>query len=151
MLKIVKANGYHKKDINRLICEAKIGSGIKGSIPRNTWVAMLEGRVVGFANLDFVGKKVAILKEIAVDRAFRHKGIGSALINQRMYHARRRGVNVFALATMYYLFNFYKRRGFATCPRRFLPDFLRNYPQFNAQRYMKCAVMVKGIPVRRRA
>jgi N-acetylglutamate synthase-like GNAT family acetyltransferase len=147
--KIIKADRRHRRDIGRLIREAKIGSGSQSSIPAYTWVAKVGNEIVGYAGLDLVGDRTAILHGIAVKREFRHQGIGSALINRRMEFARQRGISVFALVTMYYLFNFYKKRGFKTCPRGLLPDFLKNYPQFTAQRYKKCAVMVNGISLRR--
>ena len=50
-----------------------------------------------------------------------------------------------ALVTMYYHFNFYKRRKFKTCPRKNLPESIRDYPQFTAQRYKKCAVMFRAL------
>lgn len=147
---IVRADSRHKRAINKLIRGTKIGSGFKGPVPRNTWIAKTGGRIVGFAELEFIGKKAAILKGVAVDEEFRHQGIGSALIGHRFEVGRKQGVRVFALCTMYYLFKFYKKYGFKTCPREFLPEFLRSYPQFAAKRYRKCAVMVKGVPIRRR-
>lgn len=147
--RIFRADGRHKRDINRLIKTAKIGSGIKGPVPRDTWVARVGDKVIGYASLDFVGNKAAILEGMVVERGFRHQGIGSTLISRRMKVARRRGIKVFALCTMYYLFNFYKRRGFRTCPRDYLPGFLKTYTQFTERRYKKCAVMVKGISIKR--
>lgn len=150
MLKIVRADGRHRADINRLLRDDKIGPALRGPVPRNTWVAKLGDRIVGYASMDFIGNRAAILEGIVVEEALRQRGIGSALVNHRIGVARNRGIDVFALATMYYWFNFYKRRGFKTCPRRLLHEFLRNYSQFTAERYMKCAVMVRGIPIERR-
>ena len=146
---IVRADNRHKREINKLIYASKIGSGLRGPVSRNTWIIRSGKQIVGFAEMEFISRQTAILKGVAVDEEFRHRGIGSALIKHRMKVARKRGIKVFALCTMYYLFNFYKRRGFKTCPRAYLPDYLRNYHQFASQRYKKCAVMVKGIPVKR--
>ena len=138
-IKILRADARHRKDINRLIAEAKIGSSIRGPI-RNTFFVRMDGRIVGFANMDFIENDVAaILEGIAVER---HRGIGSALIQHRINIARKRGIKTVAFVTMYYHLAFYKRRGFKTCPRKDLPDFLQNYPMFTAQHYKKCAVMV---------
>jgi N-acetylglutamate synthase-like GNAT family acetyltransferase len=116
-----------------------------GPVPRNTWVVRVGNEVVAFAGLDFIQNQAAILEGIVVKKELRHQGIGAMLIKHRIQVARARGVKVFALATMYYLYNFYKRRGFKTCPRANLPDFLQSYPQFTDKRYKKCAVMVRGI------
>lgn len=145
---IVRARACNRGAINSILREIRIGAGSVGSL-RRTWIAKVDGEVAGFASLDFAGGKAGILKGLAVKEEFRYRGIGSALIKVRMKTARKRGVKIFALATVCYKYNFYKQYGFQTCPRRFLPDFLRNYPQFKKKRYMKCAVMVKGIPIKR--
>jgi N-acetylglutamate synthase-like GNAT family acetyltransferase len=56
--------------------------------------------------------------------------------------ARKRGLKVMTLVSMYYHFNFYKHRGFRTIPRKELPADIIGYEQFTAKRYMKCAVMI---------
>ncbi len=140
--KIQRADSRHRKDINRLIVDAKIGGLIRGPITRDSFFVRVDGKIVGFASMEFIGEQAAILQSISVEREYRHHGIGSALIEHRINLAKRRGVRTIAFVTMYYHFNFYKRRGFKTCPRKNLPDFLQNYPQFAAQRYKKCAVMV---------
>lgn len=144
-LEVVRADSRHKDEINRLIREANIGPGLRGPVSKNTWVAKIDGRVVGFAEMEFISWEVAILKGIVVEREFRHRGIGSALINHRMNIARQRGVKIPALCTMFYTFHIYRRFGFETCKRKYLPEPLRSYRQFTMQRYKKCAVMVRGI------
>ena len=149
MLEILRADSRHKREINRLIRDTKIGSRIYGPVPKNTWIARIGGKIVGYAGLNFIGRKTAILEGVAVEEDLRHQGIGSALMNHRINFAHRRGVKVFALTTMHYRFRFYKHHGFATCPRKYLPEFLREYPQFTEKSLMKCAVMVKGIKIKR--
>jgi N-acetylglutamate synthase-like GNAT family acetyltransferase len=140
--KIIRADARHRRDINRLIASANIGPPLRGPIKRETFIVRAGGRAVGFAGMDFVGDRAAILHGIAVEREYRHRGIGSALIRHRINIARARGIHTVAFVTMYYHFNFYKRRGFRTCPRKDLPEPLKSYRMFISPRYMKCAVMV---------
>ena len=140
-IKIVKADERHRKDINRLMRGAGIGCFGKDEPIKNCWFVRRGGRVIACASLDFHGADVAVLRGIVVERELRHHGIGSRLIAHRMKVAKERGAKILALATMYYLFRFYKKRGFRTCPRLSLPESIKNYWMFTAKRYKKCAVM----------
>ena len=128
-----------------LIREANMGTLDRREPIRNFWVVKSGGRVIACAGLDFHGRDVAILTPIVVKKEFRHQGIGSALIEHRTKVAKERGVKTVAFVTMYYWFNFYKRRGFLTCPRKNLPENIKNYWMFTTKRYMKCAVMLKHL------
>lgn len=144
-INILRADKRHVLDINRLIIGAKLTeTSIKGPV-KNWWVVRKNGRVIACASLDFFGEETAILANIVVEKEFRHQGIGSALIQYRINVAKRHGAKIIALATMYYLFNFYKRRGFRTCPRKQLPESVKDYWMFTVQRYKKCAVMVRNL------
>ncbi|TSC52337.1 MAG: hypothetical protein LiPW41_548 [Parcubacteria group bacterium LiPW_41] len=139
--KILKADKRHKEEIDKLIQEVRIGSGVSGSL-KNFWFVRVNNQIVACAGIDCIDPQTAIFTHCAVRKEFRHNGIGSALINKRMEFARILEMKTIALITMYYHFNFYKRRGFRTCPRKELPDNLKNYWMFTARQYMKCAVMV---------
>lgn len=139
--KITKAGERHRSEIDRLVRDAKIGDKFPGPI-RNAWIARVGDRIVGFGALDFINERAACLVYLVVEKEFRKHGIGSALIAKRIEHAKRRGSKVLALCTMYYRFNFYKRRGFKVVRRADLADDLRAYGQFTDARYMKCAVMI---------
>lgn len=143
-LEIIKAGSRHRRAISHLIVSAKIGSRIRGPI-RNFWIARLNGRIVGCAGLEFPKERVAIFTYLAVEREFRHQGIGSALIKHRKQEARKRRAKILALVTMYYLFRFYRKRGFQTCPRENLPELLKTYWMFTSSRYKKCAVMTQKL------
>ncbi|OGF61510.1 hypothetical protein A2662_01925 [Candidatus Giovannonibacteria bacterium RIFCSPHIGHO2_01_FULL_45_33] len=143
-IKIVKADERHRKDINRLIREANIGDGIEGPV-KNFWLAKLDDKIVGCAGLNFVGNKSAIFTHLVVEREYRHRGIGSALIVYRKRIAKEHDTDTLALITMYYHFNFYKRRGFKVVKRADLPNHLKNYWMFTAERYKKCAVLLQSI------
>ncbi|MBI2405985.1 MAG: GNAT family N-acetyltransferase [Candidatus Harrisonbacteria bacterium] len=142
--KVVRADRRHLAEINRLIVEAKIGDPLEGLKPAS-YIVRRDGKVVAFASLDFVGNEAAILEDVVVERGYRHQRIASVLVDHCIAVARKRGIRRFALCTMYYLFRFFKRWGFITRPRKDLPDDLKNYEQFTVKRYMKCAVMVRGV------
>ena len=62
-----------------------------------------------------------------------------------MQVAKEKGAKTIAFVTMYYLFRFYKKRGFKTRKRAELPENVKDYWMFTVQRYKKCAVMIKAI------
>lgn len=142
---IHRADKRHLNDINRLIVEAKIGEPMdKFNGP--FWFVRIDGRIVACAGLEFIyNKKAAVLTHLAVEKRLRRHGIGFTLIQHRINVAQKQGVKILALATMYYLFNFYKKRGFRTCPRKNLPDVVKDYWMFTVPRYKKCAVMIQEI------
>ncbi len=143
--RVTKAREKDRKEISRLIRKAKIGSLSKGESLNNFWVIKHEGRIIASAGLDFFEKETAIFTYLAVAKEFRHQGAGSALIQHRMKIAKERGARTAAFVTMYYWFNFYKRRGFKTCPRQNLPETLKNYWMFTSSQYKKCAVMLQEL------
>ena len=127
-----------------LIRATKIGTDLHRVPIANYVVAKVDGVIVGCAGFGWYfrgGRDVAILTHVAVKKEFRHRGIGGALIQDRMRQAEYAGACMIGLVSMYYHFNLYKRRGFRTCPRKDLPDELRGYWMFRDRRYMKCAAM----------
>ena len=144
-VKILKADERHRKDVNRLMRRARIGCFGAYEPIKNCWFARKDGRVIACASLDFHGSDVAVLRGIVVERELRHNGVGSQLIAHRMRIAKESGAKIVALVTMYYHFNFYKRRGFRTCPRADLPESIKDYWMFTEKRYKKCAVMYQYI------
>lgn len=144
MYEIIRADERHRKDINRLT--RKISAQASRNAPiKNMWVVRDNNKnIVACCGLDFHNNN-AILTSLAVDEKFRHQGIGSSLISHRLKIAAELNVTYVALVTMYYHFNFYKRRGFQTCPRTDLPLELRDYWMFTVRRYKKCAVMYRKL------
>jgi N-acetylglutamate synthase-like GNAT family acetyltransferase len=143
---IIKAGERHRADIDRLLKETRIADGFGTGPVRNFWVAKCDGRIVGCAGMAFIPDNAAVFTHLAVEEDFRHRGIGAALVATRFEEARKRGITTLALITMYYRFAFYKRRGFRTVPRAELRADLLAFPDFTAQRYKKCAVMVNDDP-----
>lgn len=143
--RIQQADQRHLADINRLILGAKLIDEPLEKVGEHYWFVRIHGVIVACAALDFYGENGVILTHLVVDKAYRHQEIGTALIAHRMRIAQKGGMRIVALATMYYLFNFYKKRGFKTCPRKYLPNSIKNYWEFTSSRYKKCAVMYKVI------
>lgn len=143
-IKIAKADERHRRDIDRLLKKAKIGCLGKAEPVRNFWFVREGGRIIACAGLDFFND-AAIFTSLVVEREFRKRGIGSRLIQRRMAAAKEHRAKILALVTMYYHFNFYKRRGFRTCPRANLPECIKNYWMFTVKRYKKCAVMYQEL------
>jgi N-acetylglutamate synthase-like GNAT family acetyltransferase len=128
-----------------LLRAARTGADELNAPIRNYVIVQENSKLIGCAAIDFHGSAVGVLTHVAVRKDMRHRGIGAALIQNRMALARARGIRTMALVTMYYHFNLYKRRGFRTCPRKDLPIELKNYWMFTAPQYMKCAVMYRAL------
>ena len=145
MYKIIRADERHRKDLDRLIRKYLRSTVGKNEPVKNYWVVRNKNKkIIACCGLEFHDGN-AMLTSLAVERKYRHQGIGSAFINHRLKIARQRKARLAALVTMYYHFNFYKRRGFKTCPRADLPEELKDYWMFTAPRYKKCAVMYRPI------
>lgn len=56
------------------------------------FIALKDGRIVGFAALEIYSPKLAELRSLAVDPAYQGQGIGSRLVEECLKLARRRKV-----------------------------------------------------------
>jgi len=139
--RICRANRRHLADINRIITGVNIG-GPLDEIPDLFWFARADGHIVGCVGGEFVDDDTFIILYLAVERSHQKKHIGMDLLDHAMRYARGRGAKRFALITMYYRFNWFKRRGFGTIPRAQLPTAVRDHWMFTERRYMKCAAMI---------
>ena len=145
MYKIIRANERYRKDLNRLLRKYLWSALAKNEPVKDYWIVKDDkGKVIACCGLEFHNGNT-ILTSLVVEEKFRHRNIGSALIKHRLDVARKQRSRYAALVTMYYHFNFYKRRGFRTCPRADLPEELKDYWMFTTPRYKKCAVMYKPI------
>lgn len=68
--------------------------------PDLSFVAVLDGKVVGYVQADIRGDK-SVLEDIAVAEAFQGKGIGKLLLNKELEALRRKGVKI-VLAEVHY-------------------------------------------------
>ena len=131
--------------IQKLLQKTKIGTLKSSDTLKNFWVVDCKSRIIACAGIDFITKEDIVFTHLAVEKEFRHQGIGSKLIQQRLRFAKAHSAHTVSFVTMYYLFRFYKKRGFRTCPRKNLPRHVSLYPMFTSKRYKKCAVMIQNI------
>jgi ribosomal protein S18 acetylase RimI-like enzyme len=79
-------------------------------------VAVAEGRVVGHVQLtESTDDSISEIKNMAVDAAYRHRNIGTALIDAAVAHTRTQGSSRLAVATASAdvgNLRFYQRAGF---------------------------------------
>ena len=136
------ADARHLPDINRLIVGTRIGSAMR-KLEGRFWFARVQGRVVGCIGVDVVGPRTVILTHLVVEEGYRRQGVGMSLFRNAIAMVRGEGATTLAFITMYYHFNRFKREGFRTEPRRFLPDNVRGHWMFTTKRYMKCAAMIQ--------
>jgi ribosomal protein S18 acetylase RimI-like enzyme len=84
------------------------------SLGYSYFVAVVDGRVVGFADIR-IGKKVAKLAGMAVEEKFRSHGVGSALIRKAIEFAMENGKRLIYLKVRCdnpTAIQFYKSQGF---------------------------------------
>ncbi len=141
---IHRADKRHLPEINRLVTETKISDPME-SLDGVFWFARAEGRIVACGGVQLIGSETGIVVQLAVEKPFRKKGICISILKKIDEYVKERGVKTLALATMYYLYNFFKKRGYRTIPRAGLPDHLKNYSMFVEKRYMKCGVMIREL------
>jgi N-acetylglutamate synthase-like GNAT family acetyltransferase len=138
---VSRADTRHRASINRLIREARIGSGIRGPV-RDFWFVRRGNRMVACGGIEMHKNTVAVLTSRAVEKPFRGRGFGGALIRHRAKVGRDRGAKTLALCTPFWNINIFRRFGFETCKRAELPNDVRTFWQFTARQYKWCAVMI---------
>ena len=104
-------------------------------------VAVIRKEVIGCAAIELLGTQ-ALLRSVAVDRPWRRRGIGRALVVACLDFAQRRGATAVALVTMFWNTNFFRGVGFATVSRRQLPAGIRLNPMFTAEKYRYTTPMI---------
>jgi|SRR3989344_2303056 len=144
-VRILRADRRHLKGINNLIVKTRIGSPMK-KLEGCFWIVKDGERTIGCMGAEFINTCTVILTHLAVDEMYRRQGIGMSLFNHALRFAESKGSSTAAFITMYYHFNRFKKRGFRTSPRRFLPEDVQSHWMFTAKRYMKCAAMIKSLP-----
>jgi len=102
-------------------------------------VAEAEGRIVGAAGMEVHGD-AGLLRSVAVDAAWRGRGLGEALTRERLAWAEARG-----LADVYLLTNtaagYFPRLGFTSVARERVPEAVRGSLQFSSICPSSAAVM----------
>lgn len=92
------------------------------------YVAADQGRIVGAIGLELYGRE-ALLRSAVVDPGVRGTGVGLALVERILDHARQRGVRgVYLLTTT--AERYFPRFGFGRIAREDVPDRIRTSVEF---------------------
>lgn len=83
------------------------------SLLESFWVAEVDGRVVGCSCLEIYSPKIAELRSLAVLPEFRGRGLGAALTEAAVEHARQRGIPQVLVVTSNR--EFFEQRNFGPC------------------------------------
>jgi len=106
-------------------------------------LAVADGAVVGAAGVEVYGD-AGLLRSVAVDPAWRGRGVGAALTRERLEWARARG-----LGAVYLLTNtaagYFPRLGFTPVARDRVPEAVRGSLQFASVCPSTAKVMVLGL------
>ncbi len=79
----------------------------------NTWVAIDDDKIVGCATLEIYSPKIAEIRSVAVDPAYRHRGHGSDLV--KVAAACAKAKNVYEVMVVTSSPEFFKSLGFGAC------------------------------------
>lgn len=109
-------------------------------------VAHDEGRLVGVAGIEACGARGehVLLRSVAVDPAWRSRGLGRALVSRAIALAESRGAKALYLLTTtaeHYFPNF----GFEKTSREAVPDEVRSTAEFQGACPMSATVMVRTL------
>ena len=109
-------------------------------------VAHDDGRLVGVAGIEECGVRGehALLRSVAVDPAWRSRGLGRALVSRAIALAESRGVNALYLLTTT-AEHYFPSFGFTTTSREAVPDDVRSTAEFRGACPASATVMVRRL------
>ena len=109
-------------------------------------VAHDEGRLVGVAGIEECGVRGehALLRSVAVDPAWRSRGLGRTLVSQAIALAESRGVKALYLLTTT-ADRYFPSFGFDTTSREAVPDDVRSTAEFQGACPASATVMVRRL------
>jgi N-acetylglutamate synthase-like GNAT family acetyltransferase len=79
----------------------------------NTWVAVDNDRIVGCATLEIYSPKIAEIRSVAVDKAFRKRGVGTQLV--RVAAAEAKAKKIYEVMVVTSNPEFFRSLGFGQC------------------------------------
>ena len=117
-------------------------AGVLPALPE-FYVAELEGRVVGAVGLEVYGRD-ALLRSAVVEKVARNSGLGVALVERILDHARARGLrDVYLLTTT--ADRYFPRFGFERIIREDVPDDVKVSVEFREACPASAVVMRKTL------
>ncbi|MGQ0720631.1 MAG: arsenic resistance N-acetyltransferase ArsN2 [Candidatus Eiseniibacteriota bacterium] len=111
-------------------------------------VAVGDGRIVGVAGLERHGRQ-GLLRSVAVDGAWRSRGVAAALVADRLERALADGLESVHLLTTT-ASDWFARAGFLTVPRSAVPEAVRRSSEFARVCPESAVVMVRRLDDRSR-
>ncbi len=129
--------------VARLLTEqALTGAGLADWIER-FWVAEDRGAIVGVAGLEVYGR-AALLRSVAIDRAWRGTGLGRLITEHALDDAKSAGArDVYLLTTT--AEHYFPRIGFACVARESVPDALMASEEFQGACPASAVVMRRAL------
>ncbi len=115
-------------------------AGVLPTLP-DFYVVELEGRVVGAVGLEVYGRD-ALLRSAVVEQVARNSGLGVALVERILDHARARGVRAVYLLTTT-ADRYFPRFGFERITREDVPDNVKRSVEFREACPASAVVMRK--------
>jgi amino-acid N-acetyltransferase len=117
-------------------------SGVPATLA-DFYVAEDQGRVVGVVGLELYGAN-ALLRSAAIDPAVRGSGVGRALVERALEHAREQGVRAIYLLTTT-AERYFPRFGFDRITREDVPDAVQASVEFRGACPESATVMRKVV------
>lgn len=139
-IEIRKAKRFHYPAIKNLYAQLRSPHARRLSISEY-FVACIERKVVGCAAVRRVGND-GYLYGRTVERQWRNKGIGTALVVERIHWLRKRGASIAVGLVMFWNVASFRRLGFRTIPKRALPKQFLSLKDFESPRNRYAAAMV---------
>lgn len=114
--------------IVQLLEENALPSADIGEHLQNVLVALDDGAITGVVGAEYSGSD-ALLRSLAVQPAFRGRGLGIALTHAILSVMKERGVQRVALLTTT-AEGFFRKQGFLSVPKGRIPDFVKASKEF---------------------
>jgi amino-acid N-acetyltransferase len=119
-----------KQNVLDLLCSAELPvEDLTDETMKNFMVARsMDNSIIGVAGVE-IYQENGLLRSLAVDPAYRGKGLGTVLTRKIESLARRKGINTLYLLTMTAV-DFFPKIGYKVIQRDRVPETIQNTPEF---------------------
>ncbi|MCK5620602.1 MAG: GNAT family N-acetyltransferase [Candidatus Krumholzibacteria bacterium] len=116
--------------IAQMLAEADLpGEGMEGQFGNSFVVAEHEGNIVGSGGVEVYGH-YGLLRSVVVDPAFRGKGLGEAIVSDRLRWSARQGLRAVYLLTTT-VPEFFEKIGFTEMSRAEVPTEIQGSKEYS--------------------
>ncbi|MCK5406884.1 MAG: GNAT family N-acetyltransferase [Candidatus Krumholzibacteria bacterium] len=116
--------------IAQMLAEADLpGEGMEGQFGNSFVVAEQEGNIVGAGGVEVYGH-YGLLRSVVVDPAFRGKGLGEAIVSDRLRWSARQGLRAVYLLTTT-VPEFFEKIGFTEMSRAEVPTEIQGSKEYS--------------------